>query len=112
MLLYRLVMKDDLGNLVFYPLNQQVNNIGRNHDNHVVLPESSVSKLHAVIRFVNDKPVIEDLGSLNGTFVNDRPINSPTELKDGDEIILGEYRLHVKSGSDQEGDSTLTKVHV
>jgi len=36
---------------------------------------------------------IEDLGSLNGTFVNRRRIDSATRLESGDEVQIGKYRL-------------------
>jgi hypothetical protein len=54
-------------------------------------PEARISRKHALIR-VSDKVVIEDIGSLNGTFVNRGPRlepGSPVTLKDGDEIIVG-----------------------
>lgn len=54
-------------------------------------PEARISRKHALIR-VSDRVEIEDIGSLNGTFVNRgarlEP-GSPVTLKDGDEIIVG-----------------------
>jgi hypothetical protein len=63
-------------------------------------PEARISRKHALIR-MSDKIIIEDLGSLNGTFVNRgsrlEP-GSPAELKDGDEIIVGKtfFKLSVR----------------
>lgn len=54
-------------------------------------PEARISRKHALIK-VSEKVTIEDIGSLNGTFVNrGRRLDpgSPAELKDGDEIIVG-----------------------
>jgi hypothetical protein len=54
-------------------------------------PEARISRKHALIR-VSDTMTIEDIGSLNGTFVNrGRRLEpgSPATLKDGDEIIVG-----------------------
>jgi len=54
-------------------------------------PEARISRKHALIR-VSDAVTIEDIGSLNGTFVNrGRRLEpgSPATLKDGDEIIIG-----------------------
>jgi hypothetical protein len=48
-----------------------------------------VSRRHAQILFENGKFYIEDLGSTNGTFINDKLITGRTELKDGDTIKLG-----------------------
>jgi hypothetical protein len=62
-------------------------------------PEARISRKHALIR-MSDKLTIEDIGSLNGTFVNRgkrlEP-GSPAELKDGDEIIVGKtfFKLSV-----------------
>jgi pSer/pThr/pTyr-binding forkhead associated (FHA) protein len=54
-------------------------------------PEARISRKHALVR-VSDKVTIEDIGSLNGTYVNRGPRlepGSPVALKDGDEIIIG-----------------------
>lgn len=54
-------------------------------------PEARISRKHALIR-ISDTATIEDIGSLNGTFVNrGRRLEpgSPAALKDGDEIIVG-----------------------
>lgn len=48
-----------------------------------------VSRKHAQILFENGKFYIEDLGSTNGTFLNDKLITEKMELKDGDIIKLG-----------------------
>lgn len=59
-------------------------------------PEAKVSRRHARIIFENDKFLIEDLGSTNGTFVNrGRRLlpGTPHILTDGDEIIVGKTFL-------------------
>ncbi|HVN90900.1 MAG TPA: FHA domain-containing protein [Candidatus Binataceae bacterium] len=59
-------------------------------------PEAKISRKHALIRIDGGKITIEDIGSLNGTFVNRQPRlqpGSPIELKDGDEIIIGKTFL-------------------
>ena len=53
-------------------------------------PSSDI--LHAVFRRVNGNYSVIDAGSLNGTYVNRQRVNSQ-ELKNGDEIILGKFRL-------------------
>jgi pSer/pThr/pTyr-binding forkhead associated (FHA) protein len=45
-----------------------------------------------VLRKANGTFVIEDQGSLNGTFVNRKRVES-AELGDGDELQIGKYRL-------------------
>jgi hypothetical protein len=66
--------------------------IGRSPDCDIFLDDVTVSRQHAVLRRNADSFVIEDQGSLNGTFVNRRRIES-AELTDGDEVQVGKYRL-------------------
>jgi hypothetical protein len=59
-------------------------------------PEAKVSRKHALIRVDGGKITIEDIGSLNGTYVNRQPRlqpGTPLDLKDGDEIIIGKTFL-------------------
>src|SRR5271167_494251 len=59
-------------------------------------PEAKISRKHALIRIDAGKITIEDIGSLNGTYVNRGPRlqpGSPAELKTGDEIIIGKTFL-------------------
>jgi FHA domain-containing protein len=59
-------------------------------------PEAKISRKHALIRIDGGKVTIEDIGSLNGTFVNRQPRlapGTPIELKSGDEIIIGKTFL-------------------
>ena len=66
--------------------------IGRSPDCPVFLDDVTVSRKHAVVRERDGHWTIEDQGSLNGTFVNRRRVES-AELTDGDEIQIGKYRL-------------------
>ncbi len=66
--------------------------IGRNPACDIVLDDKSVSKKHAAVKTVGLKSTIQDLGSTNGTFIeNDRVERH--ELRHGDTIIIGEYTL-------------------
>ena len=66
--------------------------IGRSPECHVFLDDVTVSRRHAEIIHEDDRYVIRDLGSLNGTFVNRRRIES-AELSADDEVQIGKYRL-------------------
>jgi pSer/pThr/pTyr-binding forkhead associated (FHA) protein len=66
--------------------------IGRSPDCDIFLDDVTVSRRHAVLIRRDDSFVIEDQGSLNGTFVNRGRIES-AELSDGDELQIGKYRL-------------------
>ena len=67
--------------------------IGRSPDNDIFLDDVTVSRKHAVLVQSGGELKIEDLGSLNGTFVNRRRIDSATRLESGDEVQIGKYRL-------------------
>src|SRR5690348_5720822 len=59
-------------------------------------PEAKISRKHALLRLESGKITVEDIGSLNGTYVNRQPRlqpGSPVELKSGDEIIVGKTFL-------------------
>jgi DNA-binding winged helix-turn-helix (wHTH) protein len=71
------------------PLLPGENILGRSDEAHVVLDLGRVSRLHARIVVLNDKVVLEDLGSKNGTFLRGQPVTRPSELQDGDEISIG-----------------------
>ena len=53
---------------------------------------TALSRRHAVLITEGDRQSLEDLGSLNGTFLNRRRIEK-AELEDGDEVQIGKYRL-------------------
>ena len=66
--------------------------IGRSPDCDIFLDDVTVSRRHAVVSRTNGELSIEDLGSLNGTFLNRRRIETGA-LTDGDELQIGKYRL-------------------
>jgi pSer/pThr/pTyr-binding forkhead associated (FHA) protein len=66
--------------------------IGRTPGNSIMIDNLGVSRRHAVIRVVDGRAVIEDLGSANGTSIGGERISS-RELKDGDEISVVKHRL-------------------
>lgn len=72
------------------------NIIGRDEDADAVLDDPEVSRHHARVVIDPDRVTIEDLGSKNGTFVRGSKIDHPVELKNGDEVLLGNAALVVK----------------
>ncbi len=75
----------------FFPSGERTL-IGRSPDCDVFLDDVTVSRKHAEILRDGERFTINDLGSLNGTFVNRRRIESG-ELEDDDEVQIGKYRL-------------------
>ena len=66
--------------------------IGRSPEAEVFLDDVTVSRSHALLVRRRDGLYIDDLGSLNGTYVNRRRIESH-KLVDGDELQVGKYKL-------------------
>ncbi len=75
-----------------FTLTEDRVSIGRSPDAGVFLDDVTVSRNHALLVRRRDGLYIDDLGSLNGTYVNRRRIESHL-LADGDEIQVGKYKL-------------------
>lgn len=74
-----------------------VNVIGRDDECAVTLDFTGVSRRHARITVGEERVTVEDLGSKNGTFVNDVRVEGEVELRDGDRIRLGGLPLTFRS---------------
>jgi pilus assembly protein CpaF len=67
--------------------------IGRLEDNDICLPKSNVSKVHARLVLKDDRYVLVDQKSTNGTYVNGRRISAPMVVRRGDKIYIGDFIL-------------------
>ncbi|MEW6430091.1 MAG: FHA domain-containing protein [Myxococcota bacterium] len=77
--------------------------IGRAADNPVSIPDTSVSRKHALLRKSGDGWAVSDLGSGNGTLLNGEAVADETELSDGDVIRLGDSELRFDAGGGSAG---------
>ncbi len=75
-----------------FPVGGERMTIGRSPDAEVFLDDVTVSRNHALLVRRRDGLYIDDLGSLNGTYVNRRRIESH-RLQNGDELQVGKYKL-------------------
>ncbi|RSX56066.1 FHA domain-containing protein [Bifidobacterium dolichotidis] len=75
-----------------YLLDEDEITVGRDPKSDILLDDSTVSRMHAVFRRVNGKYHVIDAGSLNGTYVNRQRVED-AELRNGDEIMIGKFRL-------------------
>ncbi len=75
-----------------FPLGADRVTVGRRPDSDVFLDDVTVSRDHAVIVKRSGDFFLDDCGSLNGTYVNRRRIESH-RLEDGDELQIGKYKL-------------------
>ena len=82
--------------------------IGR-HGCDVVLPDPEVSRVHAAFRVRNGRPLIEDLGSTNGTWLNERRVAGAIAIGAGDVIRMGNTIWRVGTG-DESGPDVATRI--
>jgi pSer/pThr/pTyr-binding forkhead associated (FHA) protein len=73
-------------------LDQPVTSIGRNPDSDIYLDDVTVSRRHAEFRRQSPEVQLVDRNTLNGTYVNGKPVQSAL-LANGDEISIGKFRL-------------------
>jgi DNA-binding winged helix-turn-helix (wHTH) protein len=82
--------------------------VGRGPECAVRLPSSGVSRVHARLVVREGGAVLDDRGSKNGTWVNGERIAGPVELEEGDEVLIGTYRLVFRSSASLESTRTAT----
>jgi hypothetical protein len=75
-----------------FPLTGEHMSVGRSPDAEVFLDDVTVSRDHAVLVHRHGGWFLDDSGSLNGTYVNRKRIDSH-RLEDGDELQIGKYKL-------------------
>lgn len=74
------------------PLGQGEWLVGRAESNQICLDDSAISRVHARVVVTAVGATIEDLGSVNGTFVNEQRLDRPVALRDGDRLDFGHGR--------------------
>ena len=84
----KLVIRSESGESIPHDLVEESYTIGRAPENSIRLEDSSVSGRHAEIAVVDQNCYLKDLGSTNGTVVNDQPVTE-TQLRAGDRIRFG-----------------------
>jgi pSer/pThr/pTyr-binding forkhead associated (FHA) protein len=101
--LITLIMQDGPQAGQRFLFNEDSISIGRMEDNDVVLDDPLVSRYHAFLSRGDDHFVIEDLGSANGTFVNNVKLDTSHALHDGDVIGLGDVLLVFQTSEAHDG---------
>jgi hypothetical protein len=72
-----------------------VTSLGRSGKSAVVLDDTFVSSDHAVIAFRSGRWWLTDLGSTNGSLLNERPVQGEVGLTSGDIVAIGDVELKV-----------------
>ncbi|MDQ3038016.1 MAG: FHA domain-containing protein, partial [Myxococcota bacterium] len=73
--------------------------IGRVQGNDIILPKGNVSKRHSRIVLKDNRFIVVDLKSTNGTYVNGRKITSPLVVKSGDKIYIGDFIMTLEEAA-------------
>lgn len=84
-----------------HSLERPATSIGRSRSSDVVVDQESVSRNHACVDRAGNSFVVRDLGSTNGTYVNDQPVGEGP-LRDGDLLQIGRTIFKVLSGDSVE----------
>src|SRR5437764_4350499 len=92
----RLIISSPDGKRGILELHKPVITIGRGNANDLVLNDSSVSRLHAVIKLDGNSVVVADRGSTNGVILNGTRIADEAQLKNGDVAVVGRYELRLE----------------
>ncbi len=82
--------------------------IGRGREAALTLPHPLVSRQHCEIYEQDEQLVIRDMGSLNGTFINNQRIEEPTFLPSGDLLTIGAVTFRAVYGDDFENSVAAT----
>ncbi len=84
-----------------YDLQGDEISIGRDPSNHIPMEVDSVSRRHAIIELDGEGRVVRDLGSTNGSYVNDHPIER-YPLRSGDLLRVGDVIFKYLAGQNVE----------
>ena len=93
-------------------LEGEVTTIGRAVENEIVITSIRVSREHTRIRREGWRVVVEDMGSTNGTFLNDERLLSPTALRDSDRVGVGDVTLIFHDPDITYRDTALPELEV
>jgi pSer/pThr/pTyr-binding forkhead associated (FHA) protein len=102
--MYLIVVTDEKGALVCETALEHQLSIGRTTENQIILPSSAVSRKHAMIYLEHHKVMIKDQDSANGVFVDDEPISMPTQLFEGSQARIGNYRLYLEKQEEVDSE--------
>lgn len=107
----KLVLKFQNSVLKEVPVAGKEVSIGRSPDNGIVIDNPAVSNKHARVYNEEGRLMLEDFGSLNGTFVNGQRVKM-ISLKNGDAVNVGKHTIVVSEGADTANSSSSTATAV
>ena len=93
-----LLYRDIQNNFIEVELPQEGGIVGYVADNFIVLDAIGISGKHMRLSSEGDYLFIEDLQSLNGTYINQKLLSEKTQLSDGDVVQIGLLQLRFNTG--------------
>lgn len=94
-----------------FPLRSGENVLGRSGDGVIAFEAPSISRQNARLTITNDRAVIEDLGSKNGTWVGPVEVTGPTPVRSGDQIQLGSVIVTIYASANAMTTETVERPH-
>jgi len=82
-----------------FALEHVITTVGRHPDSDIFLDDVTVSRRHVEIERTTSGYLVRDVGSLNGTYLNQQLINGDTPLAKGDELQVGRFKLVFVAGA-------------
>jgi len=108
-----LLIRDFEGKITYLPLDRDRIMLGRSSACQLCYPDDAgLSRQHMALTKVNGQWMAEDLGSKNGTLVNDRRIDTPTPVGIGDKIVAGHLELELSDALPGAGVQKVEFVEV
>jgi pSer/pThr/pTyr-binding forkhead associated (FHA) protein len=104
----KLTIEDDEGKTTVIPVIRDEVTIGRQEGNTIRLTERNVSRRHARLVRQNGALYIEDLSSFTGVKLNGTKISALTQVKEGDQLQIGDYKMALRP--DQPATQPATDV--
>jgi pSer/pThr/pTyr-binding forkhead associated (FHA) protein len=98
----RLVMFREDGTRVDFPLAKPITTIGRKDSCDIRIPLAEVSRRHTEVHLDDVSVRVKDMGSANGTYVNNRRVSEEEKLAPGDHLIIGPVVFTVQVDGDPD----------
>lgn len=102
----RLIFIDDKFSGQTYDLKREKTLIGRGDQNHLIIPDSSVSAQHCMILANGPEVLLCELDSSNGTYVDGNRVAKQTQIKSGQTLRIGSVLARLELGANDEFTDT------
>jgi pSer/pThr/pTyr-binding forkhead associated (FHA) protein len=90
------ILRGEGGDVTRVKLRGGGHTIGRSEEADIPIDDPYASEFHARVGYQDDKVLVHDLGSTNGTYVNGRRVTAPVPLAKGDTVQIGKTILEVR----------------